>query len=518
MPKDHKRDAPWDHFTIKGEREARAPWRNPGASDQFMRLPWDRHQVHSGRNQATRFKTPPRRYVNDAMGFNLASPLDRLLFDLSWGNPPIKDRHHRTLWGRKYYNEICWRRYEPPAGGEISFHHDTLITHVGDKDHITFYFDQYTYDRRCKWREPSGWRDAYFYTPPVPIPYGEFRRCYFMLNQALLTRLPERTPVDVSSITISTDIDSFCWSLSANLNSVAALDLLRPGAPVSVEANINGHLWNMQIERWSQGRRFAGGSRAVTGRSLSANLAAPFGPLITAEDGNDRTAEQLALAALDEAALAGVSGWTVDWDMVDWLVPGGLWKVAEQSPMQAIQDIARCGHGFVQTHRTSKVLLVLPRYSVMPWAWDSATPAVIIPEAMILSMDGGWEPSIQYNAAFVAGTATGGISAKVTRTGTAGDVAAPMFTHPLMSDTDVALVKGLGIIADSGDWEQCTFSIPLFPSGTQPGLVLPGTLIQISNGVTTWNGHVIGTSVTASRSRGGVIVRQSLTVEKYHGN
>lgn len=516
-PKDHRRGLDWDAAAPLDPGPFDTPWRNLGAADRSHGIPWGSFGLHADTVLALSYLYPPRMYVHNSLAWDAAASLDPGPFDSPWHNPPAKDRGHDTLWGRKYYNEICWRRYEPPAGGAIRFDLDKPIAQVGDEDHITFYFDQFTYDRRCRWREPSGWRDAYYYRPVTPIPSGEVRRCYFVLNQALLTRLPERTPIDVTSLTVAMDVDSFCWSLNATVGSVAALDLLRPGAPVEVEVNINGHLWIMQVDRWNQSRKFIGGDRSVSGRSRSANLAAPFGPLISLAETQARTAEQLAQAALDEAALAGVSGWTVDWDLVDWLVPGNTWTIADQTPMQAIQAIAQAADGIVQTHRTSKVVQVLPRYGIMPWKWVGATPAVIIPEAMILTIDGGFEPKIQFNAAFVAGTTATGISAKVTRAGSAGDVIAPMVTDPLITDTDAALAKGRGILAASGNWEQQRLSIPLFPAATAPGLVLPGSLIQV-DGNSSWNGQVIGTSITASRVRGGVVVRQTLDVERYRGN
>lgn len=516
-PKNTQKQSSWSDCKGRYGKSSRSPWRNLGASDKSRRFKWDRQD---GRDSSTivYWHSPPRRYERFALAWDRERHLDRGFFELPWGNPPPKDRHHRTLWGRKYYEEICWRRYEPPNGGNLDFSLSLLLSHVDDGDNIRFRFDQFTYDRRCRHREPSGWRDAYFYVQPPPIPYGIFKRCYFMLNQALLTRLPERTPVDVSSITLATDIDSFCWSMSATVNSASSLELFQTGSPVTVEASINGWLFNILVDRWNRGRRFAGASRTIAGRSLSANLAAPFAPSISTSESTESLAQQLAAKVLSEAALAGVSGWSLDWDIVDWLVPGGLWSVADAAPIEAIQDIAGVGGGFVQTHRTDKQLLILPRYGVMPWSWASATPAVIIPEAMVLSEDGSWEPKIQFNAAFVSGTADGGISAKVVRNGSAGDAPAPMFTHALMTDTDAALAKGRVILAQSGDWERVTISIPLFQNGTQPGLVLPGTLVQMTNGSVSWNGQVIGTSVTASRVRGGVVVRQSLTIERYHGD
>ncbi len=511
--RDRQTALPWASLGLQPDRYVDSPWRSLGICDRTNRDPWAAFALHADNDYALKYLYPPRQHLRTSIAYNRCAILDAPLFAVPWGNPPPKDVFHETTWGQKYYQEICWRRYEPPAGGSINFNIEQPLSQVGDGLHISFWFDQYTYDRRCRHREPSGWRDAYFYRPPLPIPSGAVRRVYHVLNQALLTRLPERTPIDVASITLATDVDSFCWSLSATLNSVAALDLLRPGAPVDVEVNINGHVWIMQVERWNEGRRFSGGDRSVTGRSLSAALATPAGPIITRTETQQRTAVQLA-----EAALEDISGWTLDWDIVDWLVPGNLWSCNEQTPIQIIQGITEAGAGFVQSHQSEQVLQILPRYAVMPWLWASATPDLILPEAMVLTMDGSWEPKVQYNAAFVSGSGTGGISAKVTRAGTAGDVVAPMVTDALITDTDVALAKGRGILAASGDWEAQRLSLPLFADPEIPGLVLPGTLLQVTRTGGSWNGQVIGTSITASRSRGGVIVRQTIDVECYHGN
>lgn len=512
-PADQQRTAAWVQLPQHYNQDVASPWNRLWSKDGCKRLSWDRLVIQSDRGLTLAYAYPPRQHLRQTFAYEAGEKIDPSPIDIPWGNPPARDRLHHTLWGRKYYQEICWRAYEPPAGGAVNFNLDKPLSQVGDEDHITFYFDQYTYDRRCRWQEPSGWRDAYFYNEPDAIPSGPVRRFYFVLNSALLTRLPERTAIDVAAITVATDVDSFCWSLSATLNSTAALDLLRPGAPVDVEVNINGHLWVLQVERWNEGRQFVGGNRSVTGRSRSAALAAPAGPIITRAESGASTAVQLA-----EAALNDITGWTINWDLVDWLVPGGLWSCNEQTPIQILQDIADAGHGFIQTDLATKTILVKPRYAVMPWLWGTATPDLIIPEAMILSMDGSWEPKAQYNAAFVSGSGTGGIAAKVVRAGTAGDIAAPMFTHALMTDTDVALAKGRGLLAASGDWELQRLTLPLFAAPAVPGLVRPGTLLQVTRPGGSWTGQVIGVSVTASRSRGGIVVRQTLDVERYHGD
>lgn len=483
---DHQRSLPWGKFTPMDRQCHYLLWANPPGKDFYIFSPFCQLDLR-----------------------------DALSIEIPWNNPAARDRLHDTVWGNEYYQQICFRKYEAKKGDCIRMEIDVSLSQIGDRDHVDFFFDQWAYDLRCHRQEPSGWRDAYFYIKPQPGPVAPSKGYYHVLNTALLTRLPDRAAIDVGSITLSTDVDSFCWSFAADLRSQAALELLRNiSQPLDVEVNINGYLWIIQVERWTEGSRFIGSSRGVSGRSLSANLATPYGPLITRTEDQARSAVQLA-----EEALANISGWTLDWQVVDWLVPGGLWSAAEQTPMQIIQDIAQAAHGFVQSHATLKKIMVKPRYKNMPWNWAQAAPELTIPEAMILSTDGSRQPKAQYNAAFVSGTATGGITAKVLRSGTAGDQAAPMFTHALISDTDVALAKGRGLIAASGDWEQRLINIPLFPSQQLPGLVLPGTILKVTRkGGGWWIGQVIGTSITASRGKSGVSVRQSLTVERYHGN
>lgn len=512
-PKNTQRTTSWDRLEVVG-RHVGSSWKSLGVSDRKLDAPWGETRQRLGRSWVIYYLYPPRKHRRYDLAFARAQVLDPKPFDVPWGNPPPKDKWHRTLWGPAHYREICWRTYEPPAGDAIAFNLDHKISQVGDGVNINFLFDQYTYDRRCRHREPSGWRDAYFYHPISPVPAGLFKRAYIMMSQVFLTRLPERTPIDVHRVALSADVDSWGWELGADLGSVAALDLLRPGAPVEVEASINGHLWVVQVEGWRQGQRFVGGTRAVSGRSLSAQLAAPAAAMMTYTETEVRMAQQLAQAIIDEVG----GGWTLDWRLVDWLVAGNSLSYHNQAPMQVLQTIAAAAGGIVQSHMATKTVIVMPRRGAPPWTWSSATPDVIIPGGMAVQADGEWIPGKQHNAAFVSGTGPGGISAKITRVGTAGDVAAPMITDALITTTEAALARGRHILGESGNWERRQLMLPVFASPGIPGVLLPGQMLQVADGASTWMGQVVGVTVRADRSSGAVSVRQMVDVERYHGN
>lgn len=80
--------------------------------------------------------------------------------------------------------------------------------------------------------------------PSIPLFSIPTLETYRVLNSCSLVRLPDRTPLPVTSLSVEADVDSWCWSLTATLAGPAGWDLLAPQAPgflpVEVEAMING--------------------------------------------------------------------------------------------------------------------------------------------------------------------------------------------------------------------------------------------------------------------------------------
>lgn len=425
------------------------PWRAfPKRDSNPYRMPWQ-----SGRGGPYPYihalcPSPPCKEAGMLAPWSLFYQYNQQ-FNYIWRNPPARQGPHSCPWGPMDYERQCQRAYQPASGTQLGHNLFFSLSLVGDKNAISLFFYQYVYSRHCTRRPPSGWRDAYFYQERPLVPAAETRRYYYVLNTVLLTRLPDGAPIETLELRLRADLDSFCWQMQARLASAEALQLLRasesPDQPMLVEARLNGWQWLFNVDTWSEQRRFGSAERRVSGRSRSAVLAAPSAHLINLSPQQDHSAQQLALAALEAAAIAENAknpiSWQLDWQIVDWLVPGGLYSVAGVTAMETIRDIASAAHGLVQSHPYKDKLLILPRYAMPPWQWSLDTVDILVPESMLLAMEEKRDARPQYNAVFISGTTSGGISAKVSREGTAGDRSGPMFTHPLITAEEVARAR-----------------------------------------------------------------------------
>ena len=504
---------PWVGSLPKKTRSVSSPWKRLRTVEQRRQVLWENSEMVA-RSVAVPFITPPTRNRLLVVSYRQNQPVVGIGKIVRWFNPPSKGVPHHTVWGPKFYQEICWRTYQPPPGGQIVTDMRTPISQVDDGVNINILFDKYTYDRRCKWREPSGHRDVYFYRPPAPIPTGPWATVYTMLNSAFLTRLPDRTPIDTTGLTIGTDWDSVYWTLKANVGSDAALALLEPTeeGPALVEAAINGHLWNFQVDNWTKDEAFFNKIRSNDGRSISAQLGAPMAEIRTYTETEARTAQQLMAYELEN------TGWSVVFEgLDDWLVPGGIHCYQDQTPMQVIKAIADTCRAIVQTDMVTQTIRIKPRYKVPPWQLSTATPDFIIPASMAAKTGGGSDTRPFYNAVYVAGEA-GGISATVTRQGSAGDLLAPMVTSKLITAVEAARALGIAVLGTSGKWSKHRIELPVFTPPAVPGIIPPGSIIEYNLGTSSWRGYVSAVSVTAPRTRDGLKVRQVIDVERYHGN
>ncbi len=500
----------WDRL-LSYDPQVQAIWNNLEDKDLDKRCPYGTSQ-ESDDSLELDYGHPPEKDQLREIPYEDFPERDAKLFDIRWGNPPAKDVLHATTWGPKYYKEICTRDYLPPDGNAIVFDLYKSIEEVGDQDHVDFWFDSLSYDERCNHREPSGWRDAYTYTPIEILPVGKVRRCYILNNLVTFTRISDSSPIQARSISLSTDFDSFCWSLSTDLGSQEAVDLLQPtnSGPVAVAISINGHDFVVQAESWSPKRVFARSTGNAGGRSLSAELASPEAVTITYIETSARNAQQIATDALV------YTDWILDWQMVDWLIPANVFSCNDQTPIEIIKTLVEAGGGFVQSDIESKTIICKPRFAVMPWDLETATPDVIIPEDMLISLNGEWTPRPAYNAAFVSGTVSGGISMKITKDGTAGDIAAGLVTSPLFTATEVCLEHGKKIMAEGGKWVKQTCRLPVFIPPEVPGILLPGTLVAVT-GVNSWKGIVASVHVAATWGR-ALVVRQDVELWRYYGD
>ncbi len=339
-------------------------------------------------------------------------------------------------------------------------------------------------------------------TPQFVIP---LLRVYMTVHTIDAVLLPSLERLPLKGITVSSDDDGFGWSLTASGPADPLLDMLSPvaGEPKQIKVSIDGIDFVFAVEQPERSRRFLEHAVQVRGGSVTSLLGSPHVPASTWSTPTALMAQQIISQALQ------FTGVDLDWGIDDWLVPAAAWS-HQGTPLSVAQRVAEAAGAVLRSHRTLPQLQVAPRFPYAPWEWASATPNVRMP-GQIITND-GLQPmaGVEYNAVYVSGSVRGAIVGHVVRTGTAGDVLAPEVPERLVTDAISARQRGISVLAAAALKRRHSMTVPLLTGGTNPGLILPGYLIEVQEPGEVWRGLVRGLTVTT----GVPTVRQQLVVER----
>jgi hypothetical protein len=338
-------------------------------------------------------------------------------------------------------------------------------------------------------------------TVVVPV-----RSVYIVLNNVTLRRVDGNVSLPTLSLSIGIDADSWTWNFSASLPAQALSDI-EPvnGQPIELEASVNGNLYRVLAETISRERSFGSASIRVGGRGKSALLAAPYAPVMSFANTQQRTAQQL---MVDVLKINGVSlGWDIDWGLTDWLVPEGVFAV-QGSYIDGLNSIASAAGAYIQPHPTLDKFSVQLRYPVAPWQWGSVVPQYEIPSSVMTRESIEWQSKPAYNRVYVTGQQQG-VMGRITRSGTAGDLLAPMVTDPLITHADAARQRGISVLGDTGRQAMVELSLPVLP---ETGVIHPGKFVRYTDNGVTRIGLTRSVQVQAS---GSTNLRQSIRLETH---
>ena len=321
--------------------------------------------------------------------------------------------------------------------------------------------------------------------PPGVTVVVQIQRVYIVINDATLRRVDGNIALPTFGMSLSLDVDSWTWGFSASLpaDTLASLEPASTGAPVEVEAMVNGVAYRALVETISRSRSFGKSAITIQGRGKTALLDVPYSPVSNFTNSVDRTAQQL---MGDVLSVNGVPmSWAVTWGLTDWLVPAGVFA-HQGSYIGALGRIAESVGGYLQPHASTQSISVLPRYPSTPWGWGSVTPDFELPSAVTTTEGISWLEKARYNRVFVSGVQQG-VLGQVTRTGTAGDLLAPMITDALITHADAARQRGLSILANTGRQANVTLKLPVL---AETGIITPGKFVRYVDGATTRTGIV----------------------------
>ncbi|MDS4057291.1 MAG: hypothetical protein RKP73_01805 [Candidatus Contendobacter sp.] len=299
------------------------------------------------------------------------------------------------------------------------------------------------------------------------------RRSYMVVNSASLVRWPDLTPLPVTSMTVETDADSWCWGFSATLAGPDAYALVQPN-PLACEvlATINGHAWKFLLDVPSRSRQFNRDRVTLKGRSRSAWLHSPYTAPTSGIEANAREMVQLAEQALDNL------GWTLVWNIENWLVPAGRYAW-HGTPIDRLMQLVGVTDDCLYTDPDLEVLTAYPRWPAASWLLDGATADVAVPESAILDLSQAPTYSQPWNGVYVSGTTHGAVAlVKIAGTDGALQPAEPL-VHELLSDATgaAARARGLNALSDSGAGTEVTAELLL----VEPvGLIHPGLIANLA--------------------------------------
>lgn len=329
------------------------------------------------------------------------------------------------------------------------------------------------------------------YCPPEPeqptiiIP---IREEYRVINDFSITEL-DGTPLSAEDFSASIDADSWTWSWNTRIPA-SAMPQVRPDTTTRVEliATINGEPLRLVVENIQRERKFGESWLRVSGRGRAAFLADPVAPVIQYTNDTALTAQQALAEALQDNGVP--IGWNLDWQIEDWQIPAGIWS-HNGTWIDAAKRIAEAGGGYVQAHDTDQTLQILPKYPTAPWAWDSATPAISLPEDVVEVEGIDWQEKPAYNAVWVHGGEQGRAD-RIIIGSTGGTNPAPTIVDELATDPAMTRQRGLALLGDTGKQASISLRLPVLP---ETGMIRPGALIEYHEQGNTRRGLVRSLSV-----------------------
>ncbi|MBN5108799.1 hypothetical protein JY464_06890 [Stenotrophomonas maltophilia] len=342
------------------------------------------------------------------------------------------------------------------------------------------------------------------------------RRTYVVINTVSLVRLPDRTPIEVTRISLSSSRGTWGWTFDIELADPQQLALLKPTAagPRQFEINLNGYVWTGIIESFQKQREFSGGGVRLSGRSRTALLAAPYAPARVKATTEERSVAQLVAEELAD------TGFTSHYDTVDWTVPAGAWFYDASTPLDAISALAEASGGVVQSDPSALAMRVRAAYPASPWDWRTTPPDHVLQEDIVLTESLQMRSAPLYDAVVVTGELAGkGVTCKVRRSGEEGRLYAQQVSSPLITVPAAGAERGRNILCDRGEQAAVDLTVPLFAeplNAGEIGLMLPLDLVEVVGADGTWHGQCESLRIEVSADDRAVVIEQTVTLERHY--
>lgn len=418
---------------------------------------------------------------------------------LSYTDIQSQGDNKTVAWAPHAARWVCSSKYVPPVG-KVTLRFSEPWINSTRPTRLRFTASPNV----CYWDDGGGLIDA---NPPLPnidfkIPIEpQIRRYYLMQPTITCVRVSDSLPIVITSVSISQSRGQ--WARSVSLEFSSRIDAQRAHNELLL-ITINGYEFYAIAEQPSTSKAFGIETHSSTGRSRAAELSSPYLLPISYTNTVLRSLGGIIGDLLQN------TGWTAELSGIpDFSVPAGAFSVGNKSPIDAINEAASQLGCMILADDATRKLTIIPRWPTVPWEMATAVPDLTVHDAVITNYSESVSRNPLCDVVWLRGEQQG-ISAKVKRTGSAGNIPAADISAQLIVDNQAARIAGTNALADTGDKLNVTLSLPVMvdlPPAT------PGMLIGIREGTEVFKGMCDSWSIRASVSdRGDIDIEQSITV------
>lgn len=409
------------------------------------------------------------------------------------------DTEQSIKWGFHEPRWVCSTKYRQPVGKVTLRFNEPLSTQPTP---IVLRFT--VSPNYCYWDDGGGLIDGNPVLPPldfkIPIE-PQIRRYYLMQPTVTCTRVSDGTVIVISSVSISHSRGQ--WARAVSLEFSSRIDAERAHNELLL-ISINGYEFYAIAEQPSVSKVFGSATYSSTGRSRVAELAAPYKLPLSYTNTVARSFAGLLGDLLQN------TGWIVELNgITDFTIPAGAFSVGNKTPIEAVAEAVGQLGCMILTDDAAKKLTIVPRWPTAPWEMATAVPDLALHDAVITSYSDSVSRNPLCNVVWLRGEQQG-ISAKVKRAGSAGNIPAADISAQLIVDNQAARVAGTNALAETGDKLSVNLSMPVMadlPPAT------PGMLVGVTINSEVFKGVCDSWTIRASISdRGDIDIEQSITL------
>ncbi len=339
-------------------------------------------------------------------------------------------------------------------------------------------------------------------TPLVPAYTIAGAQAY--LVQTAVSLVDERTSetLELTGLSISTDVDSMFWQLRAQGGGSVYTALTSGAQPATLLLTVGSATWRFVVDTISRTRSISGAEVSLQARSLTAAAGAPYqAEQVWLNDGATTAAQIAAVSNL-------YSGLSVVWGLEDWLIPDRVWSF-QGTPLAAVKRLAEAVGAVVESDPVKYEVLVRPRYPLLPNEWPVSAPDVLIALDAVITESFERADQPAYNGVYVSGLQQGALG-YVTLAGTNGASLHPLVTDVLLTEEPALRMRGMAVLGGSGRQARVALRLPVLGGSGQPGVLRLGQICKVLDGSTAWFGMVVSVAVDC----GFPTVRQTVVLDR----